>query len=138
MRAFRALIAWSSQFSSRLMAATANVGSSAPLGRLTAAMSRGSLPRGLRGNPLEALAEQQLAGAPPKVRRPDVELHPVALVEAVGQWPVGTTGTVVDAFEDEAVIEVSAPGDGATLGLLTLPYSAFSLLPRPSRSRLAI
>jgi hypothetical protein len=80
-----------------------------------------------KGNPLEALVEQVLSGAPPKVRVPEMELHRVTLREAVGQWHAGTAGTIVDAFKDEAVVEISSPDDGATLALLTLPYSALMM-----------
>ena len=54
-------------------------------------------------------------------RRPDWELVPAELTEPVDGWPVGTLGTVVDAFLDEAIFEITGEG-GSTLALLTVPY----------------
>ena len=101
-------------------------------------MSPGSSRHGSRANPLEALAERHLAGADAKVRQPERELQQVHLSADVGRWPVGTLGTIVEAFEDGAVVEIASREDGATLDLLTLPYSAVSVLPRVEQTRLAI
>ncbi len=47
----------------------------------------------------------------------------VELREARGDWPVGTVGTVVEASDDEALVEI-VDDDGRTLELLTVPYDS--------------
>jgi hypothetical protein len=41
-------------------------------------------------------------------------------------WPAGTRGTIVEAFENAAMIEIS-DDEGVMLDMLTLPYSALSI-----------
>jgi hypothetical protein len=48
------------------------------------------------------------------------------LRESRNGWPAGTEGTIVEAFEDEAIFEI-ADGDGCTLAMLDLPYTALTL-----------
>jgi Domain of unknown function (DUF4926) len=38
-------------------------------------------------------------------------------------WSAGTTGTIVEAFEDGALFEI-ADEDGCTLAMLPVPYDA--------------
>ena len=45
----------------------------------------------------------------------------VALKVASGRWPAGTEGTVVETFEDGAMVEL-VDERGHTLDLLSLPY----------------
>ena len=104
-------------------------------------ISPGSRPFGLRGNAhkpsLELLVEEHLADAKPSVRWPEMELRGAELRESVGHWPVGTRGTIVDAFENEAVLEITDE-QGAALALLSLPYSSLSVLPQREQTRLAL
>lgn len=60
-------------------------------------------------------------------------------VEA-GRWPAGTRGTVVEAFDAGALVEIS-DDRGHTLDTLPLPYEALTLVVAPSaaaQERLAI
>jgi hypothetical protein len=93
-------------------------------------ISRGSRRFGRRESvrSLELLVEEHLAGAEPLERRPDLELRPAELRERVDRWPAGTRGTIVDAFEGEAVVEITDE-TGVALALLSLPYSALVILP---------
>ena len=50
-------------------------------------------------------------------------LDVIELREARGKWPVGTTGTVVEASHQEALVEI-VDDEGRTLELLTIPYEA--------------
>ena len=53
-------------------------------------------------------------------------LDVVELREARGDWPVGTVGTVVEAADDEALVEI-VDDDGRTLELLTVPFEALQV-----------
>ena len=55
-------------------------------------------------------------------------LRPLDVVELrveCGRWAVGTPCTVLEIVAAEALVEI-ADGRGHTLGLLTLPVSAFA------------
>lgn len=71
---------------------------------------------------LEALSHS----CPSEARRPDLDFRRAELREDYWEWPAGTEGTVVDAFESEALVEI-ADEDGATLDLLSVPYSALKV-----------
>lgn len=58
-------------------------------------------------------------------------LDVVALRVAVGRWPVGTTGTVVDEADDWSMVEIS-DDDGRTLELVDAPKRALTVVTRPS------
>lgn len=66
-----------------------------------------------------------------------MELRRAELAEPWGQWPAGTSGFIVDAFVDEAVLEVADAG-GATLDLLTAPYSVLIVHERSEQTRLPV
>jgi len=51
----------------------------------------------------------------------------MSLREPCGRWAVGTLGVIVDAFEDEATVEILDP-EGRTLDLLSLGYDRFVVL----------
>jgi hypothetical protein len=53
-------------------------------------------------------------------------LRVVTLRHRRDHWPSGTEGTIVEAFEDGAIVEI-ANDDGCTLAMLPLPYSALAL-----------
>jgi hypothetical protein len=55
-----------------------------------------------------------------------MELREVALIDAVGRWPRGTRGFIVDAFDDVATIEIADEGS-ETPDLLTLGYDEIAL-----------
>jgi hypothetical protein len=78
--------------------------------------------------PLEALTDESLASdeRPIPLRRPELDFRTVELREASGHWPAGTRGVIVDAYEDDAIVEI-ADHDGVTLDLLTLPYDDLDL-----------
>jgi Domain of unknown function (DUF4926) len=48
-------------------------------------------------------------------------LRVVALREDIDGWPTGTEGTIVEAFEDGAILEI-ADDNGCTLAMLEVPY----------------
>jgi hypothetical protein len=54
-------------------------------------------------------------------------LDVVVLLRDHGDWPAGTSGTIVEAFEDAAFVELVGP-DGRTLDILTVPYEDLRLL----------
>jgi hypothetical protein len=87
-----------------------------------------------RDNVLEAVVEAHLGGAAPKTRRPDMDLRVVELAEPWGRWQAGTRGVIVDAFEDEAVVEI-ADGHGVTLDLLAAPYAVLAVHERTGCTR---
>jgi hypothetical protein len=72
------------------------------------------------------LTEGHLLGHEPLVRRKDMELRNVKLRYPCDRWPAGTPGVIVDAFRDDATIEISDE-EGRTLDLLTLPYETLEL-----------
>lgn len=76
---------------------------------------------------LRTLTDLHLAGKRPLVRRPELELREMSLREPCGRWAVGTLGVIVDAFEDEATVEILDP-EGRTLDLLSLGYDRFVVL----------
>jgi hypothetical protein len=86
---------------------------------------------------LKRLSREHLAGTTPKPRRSDWELRPVELKIDYGRWLAGTRGTVVDAFSDEAVVEI-ADEEGVTLDLFSLPYRALTPIPQPEQEQLAL
>jgi hypothetical protein len=59
----------------------------------------------------------------------------VSLAEAFDGWPAGTTGTIVRAYEDGAVVEVSND-DGETEAFLSLPYSAIAIAEEQRTTRI--
>jgi hypothetical protein len=121
------------------MASIARVASSPRVGGLTQRISRGWQRFGLRASApsLELLVEEHLADAEPVERLPELELRMAELREPVDSWPAGTRGTIVDAFEDEAILEITGE-DGSALALLSLPYSALTLLPAREQTRLTL
>jgi Domain of unknown function (DUF4926) len=68
-------------------------------------------------------------------------LSVVDLRVEVGRWPVGTRGTVVEAFDDGALVEIS-DDRGHTLDMLSLPFDALTVVAPPTaaaaQERLAI
>jgi hypothetical protein len=67
--------------------------------------------------------------------RPKVLDH-VALVRDQGKWIAGTSGTVVEAFDDDAYVELVGP-DGKTLDTLAVPYDGLQVL-RPGDHQVAV
>ena len=58
------------------------------------------------------------------------ELHDrVALLEDAGDWPAGTTGTVVEHLPGGVMVELVGP-DGAMLDLVDLPLDAVEVVER--------
>jgi hypothetical protein len=51
------------------------------------------------------------------------ELEVVALKAAVGRWPAGTTGTIVKADADTALVEIS-DDRGHALDFVSVPHAA--------------
>jgi hypothetical protein len=51
----------------------------------------------------------------------ELKLKIAELRETQGEWPAGTTGTIVEAFDDGALFEI-ADDDGCTLAMLPVPY----------------
>jgi hypothetical protein len=66
-----------------------------------------------------------------------MELRSVELRECVGGWAAGTRGVIVDAFVDDATVEI-ADEDGRTLDLLTLPYDALRMLDAAHQGQLTL
>jgi hypothetical protein len=60
------------------------------------------------------------------------ELDVVKFLAPVGDWPAGTTGTVVDAFTDGGIVEVS-DDEGRMLDLVSAPYTALEVVWSVSR-----
>lgn len=63
------------------------------------------------------------------------ELDTVALRRPYGRWVAGTTGAVVETFDDEAALVELVGPDGATLDMLTVALDDLALLPRPGSAR---
>lgn len=63
------------------------------------------------------------------------ELDAVALRRPYGRWVAGTTGAVVELFDDEAALVEFVGPDGATLDMLTVPLDDLALLLRPGSAR---
>jgi hypothetical protein len=57
------------------------------------------------------------------------QLDVVRLKEAVGPWPAGTEGTVVEVYDDGALVEI-ANADGETLDMVSALYGALKLAKR--------
>ena len=55
-----------------------------------------------------------------------LRLRCVTLRQPRDGWPVGTKGTIIEAFEDAALLEIS-DHEGVTLAMLTLPYAALAI-----------
>jgi hypothetical protein len=66
-------------------------------------------------------------------------LSVVDLRVETGRWPAGTRGTIVEAFEGGALVEISDER-GHTVDMLPLPYDALRVTAAPSQGqeRLAI
>jgi hypothetical protein len=63
------------------------------------------------------------------------ELDTVALRRTHGQWLAGTTGAVLETFDDQAaLIELVGP-DGRCLDMLTVPLDDLELVQRPGSLR---
>lgn len=61
----------------------------------------------------------------------------VELRKARGGQPAGSSGTVVELFATEALVEITDKS-GATIELLTVPYEELRVLPaEPARRRAA-
>ena len=53
-----------------------------------------------------------------------VEIDVVELLKPAGEWPAGTTGTVVSTSDDRhATVEISRDRDGAALDFVEVPYA---------------
>ena len=65
-------------------------------------------------------------------------LDVVGLLIASGRWEPGTVGTVIEAFDDGALVEISADEDGRTLDLLSVPYDAIHPVEIPGQTHLAV
>ena len=63
-------------------------------------------------------------------------LEVVELREARGEWPAGTVGTVVEASDEGALVEI-ADEEGRTLELLTVPYESLRRLESGTAKRRA-
>ena len=61
-------------------------------------------------------------------------LDTVALRVTSGRWPAGTIGTVVEALDRGAVIEITDER-GHTLELLSLPYGALAGVEPPAEQQ---
>jgi hypothetical protein len=57
-----------------------------------------------------------------------VRLRCATLRQPRDGWPAGTRGTIIEAFEDAAMMEI-ADGEGVTVAMLTLPYDALTIGP---------
>ncbi len=55
------------------------------------------------------------------------EFEVVALQAAVGRWPAGTTGTVVKADENTALVEIS-DDRGHALDFVSVPQAALAVV----------
>lgn len=63
------------------------------------------------------------------------ELDAVALRRRHGDWAAGTTGAVVETFDDTtALVELVGP-DGRTVDMLTVPVDDLTLIRRPGSTR---
>ena len=64
-----------------------------------------------------------------KVKHAIEEHDVVALREAMGTWPAGTTGTVVSLYEDAALVEVAEddPPGSALDNLVAVPFERLEL-----------
>jgi hypothetical protein len=51
-----------------------------------------------------------------------LKLKIAELRETLGEWPAGTTGTIVEAFDEGVLFEI-ADDDGCTLAMLPVPYA---------------
>jgi hypothetical protein len=51
----------------------------------------------------------------------ELKLKIAELRETRGEWPAGTTGTIVEAFDDGALFEI-ADDEGCTLAMLPVSY----------------
>lgn len=63
------------------------------------------------------------------------ELDAVALRRPLGRWVAGTTGAVVELFDDAAALVEFVGPDGRTLDMLTVPLDALTVVRRPGSSR---
>jgi hypothetical protein len=74
--------------------------------------------------------EKQL---PAPIEKPEMLLKIAELCVEHDGWSVGTSGTIVEAFEDGALFEI-ADADGCTLALLPVPYGALVIEDSPRGS----
>jgi hypothetical protein len=61
------------------------------------------------------------------------DLDVVELREGIDDWPAGTEGTVLEAYEDRALVEVGSEQDADRLGLgvlVTAPHSVLRVIGR--------
>ena len=63
------------------------------------------------------------------------ELDTVALRRAHGQWRAGTTGAVLETFDDQAALIELVGLDGRCLDVLTVPFDDLELVQGPGSSR---
>jgi hypothetical protein len=59
----------------------------------------------------------------PPIPKPEMLLKIAELRVERDGWSAGTTGTIVEAFEDGALFEI-ADEEGCTLAMLPVPYGA--------------
>ena len=63
-------------------------------------------------------------------------LDVVELLADSGRWPAGTIGTVVEADDDQALVEIS-DDRGHALDFVTLPHDALGPAPHHATERFA-
>ncbi|MGH3500384.1 MAG: DUF4926 domain-containing protein [Nocardioidaceae bacterium] len=63
------------------------------------------------------------------------ELDAVALRRPLGRWAAGTTGAVVEVFDEEAALVELVGPDGCTVEMLTVPLHDLTVVRRPGSSR---
>lgn len=72
------------------------------------------------------LDDEFLESPPTNTRRPELDFKSAELRADFSEWPAGTVGVIVDAFESDALVEI-ADKEGQTLDLLSVPYSALKV-----------
>jgi hypothetical protein len=61
----------------------------------------------------------------------------MALRKSCGRWPRGTRGVIVDAFENDATVEI-LDEEGRTLDVLTLGYDLIALFETAPQGQLPL
>jgi len=108
-------------------------------GALTRAVNLGSrlFTRSPYSFGLRLYTRLHLEGQRPLDHVGDLSLREVELRVAHGKWAAGTMGTIVDAFGEDATVEIM-DDEGRTLDLLTLRYEDFKILDRLEQEHLAL
>ena len=63
-------------------------------------------------------------------------LEVVELLADSGRWPVGTVGTVIEANDELALVEIS-DDRGHALDFISVPHDALATTPLPTTGRVA-